>query len=143
MGKIIIKRKSKNADLIRDYNIYIDGKKYLSVGNGEQKVIEIKSGKHLIYAKIDFCKSKKIEFANNDDEIQKFEIESNFSFIKTFFIFLFSFGGSMLITTSLFGEFDKSFLSIVSYIILSAIGSFALWHFAYKKNKYISIDKIS
>ena len=60
-------------DRLRNYKIIIDGQNYGEIGNGETIDIDIESGQHTMYLKIDWCRSNKIDFHVLDNEILEFE----------------------------------------------------------------------
>lgn len=62
MAKIKIFREKVYADSLREYIIMIDGKESGWIEKGQTKTLEITPGRHEIYLKIDFCRSKKINF---------------------------------------------------------------------------------
>ncbi|EPR74530.1 hypothetical protein ADIWIN_0430 [Winogradskyella psychrotolerans RS-3] len=68
MTKIRIERNSEWNNKAREIGIYIDGEKAGTIDDGKTQEFEVESGKHEIYAKIDWCRSQKIELntAEND-----------------------------------------------------------------------------
>lgn len=62
MAKIKIFREKSWADSLREYKIIIDGKELDRIKQGETKTLELAPGDHEIYLKIDFCRSRKINF---------------------------------------------------------------------------------
>jgi hypothetical protein len=57
---------------LRDYRLYLDGKKIGTIGNGETSDFEITNGHHTLIAKIDWCSSQKLSFEINDHETKIF-----------------------------------------------------------------------
>ena len=62
MATVIIKRTSEYNNWLRDYQLFLDGKKIGTVANGQTKEFETTSGQHTILAKIDWCSSPEISF---------------------------------------------------------------------------------
>jgi hypothetical protein len=65
MTKIRIERNSEWNNKAREIGIYIDNEKVGTIDDGEIKEYEVVSGKHQIYAKIDWCRSQKLELNTN------------------------------------------------------------------------------
>jgi hypothetical protein len=59
MATIIINRTSEYLNLMRNYGIYIDGKKIDTIANGETKEFNISVGHHSLYTKIDWCERQR------------------------------------------------------------------------------------
>ena len=68
MATIIINRTSEYNNRLRDYQIFLDGKKIGAIANGQTKEFETTSGRHTIIAKIDWCSSPEISVTLNDFE---------------------------------------------------------------------------
>lgn len=68
MSKLIIERNSEWNNKARAIGIYIDGEKVGTINDGETQEYEIEFGKHEIYAKIDWCRSPKIELNITENE---------------------------------------------------------------------------
>src|SRR6478609_7965846 len=63
MATITLQRSNEFINRMRDYHIYIDGKKVGNIANGETKEFEITNGQHSIEAKIDWCRSPIVNFS--------------------------------------------------------------------------------
>jgi len=74
MTKIRVERNSEWNNKARKIGIYIDGEKAGTINNGETKEYEVENGKHEIFAKIDWCRSSKIELNINENEIKTFKL---------------------------------------------------------------------
>jgi hypothetical protein len=61
MAKLIFTRGRQYADLLRSYEILIDGVKQASVRAGENVAIELQPGPHEITAAIDWCRSNPLQ----------------------------------------------------------------------------------
>lgn len=57
MAVIVINRTSEYINRLRDYGVYIDGRKVGTIANGETKEFNLSSGHHSVFAKIDWCTS--------------------------------------------------------------------------------------
>jgi hypothetical protein len=71
---IRISRDSSYYDKLRKYQIFIDNIYRYDIIDGETKEIDITSGQHTIYIKIDWCKSNELNFSyDNDNNIMEIE----------------------------------------------------------------------
>ena len=68
MATIIINRTSEYNNRLRDYQIFLDGKKIGVIANGQTKEFETTAGRHTIIAKIDWCSSPEMAVTLNDLE---------------------------------------------------------------------------
>lgn len=76
-------------DKARSYKIMIDGKCYGKIKDGETKNIDIGSGHHTMYLKIDWCRSNKIDFHISDNEILEFECANSMNNWRMLFYLLY------------------------------------------------------
>tara|TARA_B110000967_G_C18373659_1_gene311782 strand:+ start:73 stop:510 length:438 start_codon:yes stop_codon:yes gene_type:complete len=74
MTKIIIKRNSEWNNKARLIGIYIDGEKVGTINDGETQEYEVGNGKHEIFAKIDWCRSPKIELNIEESELKTLKL---------------------------------------------------------------------
>jgi len=74
MATIVVQRTSEYLNRIRNYGVYIDGKKVGTIANGETNEFSVSTGQHLIYTKIDWCSSRTLNFDSSDNEIRRFEV---------------------------------------------------------------------
>ncbi|MCC9165364.1 DUF2846 domain-containing protein [Pontibacter harenae] len=81
MATLIIKRSSEWSSRIRDYHIYVDGKKIGEIANGETKKFTVPAGLHTVKAKIDWCGSQEFKIELTEEEVQEVEV-SGFAFGK-------------------------------------------------------------
>ncbi|WP_281847631.1 hypothetical protein [Olleya namhaensis] len=68
MTKISIQRHSEWNNKAREIGIYIDNKKVGVINDGDTQEYPTESGTHEVFAKIDWCRSQKIEINLNQDE---------------------------------------------------------------------------
>ncbi len=68
MSRIIIVRTFQKANSMRDYEIYLNGTQVASLSNGDNEIIEVEPGKHRIYSKIDWSKTKEIKVDIDADQ---------------------------------------------------------------------------
>jgi len=71
MAKITIKRDFGWVDSGRKYKIFLDNQEVAKLKQKESVTLDINLGKHEIYAKLDFSKTKKIKFEIIKDEDKK------------------------------------------------------------------------
>lgn len=62
---------------MRKIGIYINKKKVDTINAGESKTFEVPIGRNEIYAKIDWCKTKPLEFDMRGNELKNFIVGSN------------------------------------------------------------------
>lgn len=74
MATIRLTRTSEYVNRLRDYGIYIDGKKIGVIANGETKEFTVSTGQHSIVTKIDWCSSPTLTFSIGDNEIRNFKV---------------------------------------------------------------------
>jgi hypothetical protein len=74
MAKLIIARTSEYNSRFRDYEIYIDERRVATIGNGQTKEINIDSGEHTLFAKIDWAASKRLNFKVELNETKTFKV---------------------------------------------------------------------
>lgn len=74
MATIILNRTSEYVNRLRNYGVYIDGKKVGTIANGDTKEFVVTPGHHSIVTKIDWCSSKTITFDIGHDEIKEFKV---------------------------------------------------------------------
>jgi DNA-directed RNA polymerase delta subunit len=77
MPKIVIERTSQYANKMRKINVYINNQKVSSIKNGETKEISLQEGVHQIFAKIDWCKTKPLQFSLSANEVKKLQLGSD------------------------------------------------------------------
>ncbi|OGS59159.1 MAG: hypothetical protein A3J79_04370 [Elusimicrobia bacterium RIFOXYB2_FULL_62_6] len=66
---IKIKRDSGYADLFRGYKVIIDGKVAARIQNGQTISLEAPKGKHMLYLKLDWCRSNVLEFEVGERDV--------------------------------------------------------------------------
>ena len=71
MAKIIIRRDFGWVDSSRKYKIFLDNQEVAKLKQKESVILDINLGNHEIYAKLDFSKTKKINFEITKDEEKK------------------------------------------------------------------------
>ena len=74
MTKIRIERNSEWNNKARAFGIYIDGERVGTINDGETKEYEIGNGNHEIFAKIDWCRSPKIDLSVTENEIKTIKL---------------------------------------------------------------------
>lgn len=88
MGKIIITRDSGFTDRVRKYKVNINGENIGTIGNGETKEFKIEQGNYELFLKIDWCRSNKIIFENDDND-SYFDCGSSLRGIKLLFTLIY------------------------------------------------------
>jgi hypothetical protein len=75
MGKVRIQRSNESANRWRAYQLYIDGAKVGTIASGQTKEFNIGPGRHILYSKIDWCRSPEASFDVTTDEIKVYEVK--------------------------------------------------------------------
>jgi hypothetical protein len=70
MPKVIIERTSEYQNKARKIGIYINGEKVGTISDGESQTFEVTPGKQQIFAKVDWCRSKKNEIIFSENEVK-------------------------------------------------------------------------
>lgn len=86
MATLKITRDSGYADLVRAYDVILDGKKIGELRNGESKEFSVTPGQHALAAKIDWCGSKTLQFHARDSNTVSFNIRSNLRGLMIFLV---------------------------------------------------------
>ena len=86
---IRISRQSRYSDSLRSYKIYIDDIYCSDIKNGEVKELDIENGEHSIYLKIDWCRSKKLNFIVNSNELLEFYCGISMNGLKWLLVFVY------------------------------------------------------
>jgi hypothetical protein len=74
---VVVRRTTSYADRLRAYRIEIDGVVIGSVRAGQSLALPVKSGRHSIALRIDWCGSGNVEFEVRKDEQAVFDCGSN------------------------------------------------------------------
>ncbi len=62
MSAIRLSRKSNLVYCVRKFGVFIDGQKIGSIGNGQTETFQVAPGRHRMFMKVSWCKSKEFEF---------------------------------------------------------------------------------
>ena len=74
MATIILNRTSEYVNRLRNYGVYIDGKKVGTIANGDTKEFNVSPGQQSIVTKIDWCSSQTVTFDISNDEVKNFKV---------------------------------------------------------------------
>ncbi|QRM87890.1 hypothetical protein FG167_01180 [Lacinutrix sp. WUR7] len=135
MHTIRIERNSEWNNKARTIGIYIDGEVAGTIDDGETKEFMVASGKHEIHAKIDWCRSPKIEWIVSENETTSLKLRG---FKYGTWIF------PALLGISLVYYLGKYALNMnLSFLIwILAIGFlYPLYFITFGKNKYLRLTK--
>lgn len=74
---IKLTREDEYVDQFRKYKVIVDDDYLGDINAGETKCFEVAPGKHIIYLKIDWCRSNKLDFYILENEIIEFNCGSS------------------------------------------------------------------
>ncbi|MFS4418810.1 hypothetical protein [Maribacter sp. 2307ULW6-5] len=135
MTKIRIERNSEWNNKAREIGIYIDGEKVGTINDGETQEYEVENGKHEIFAKIDWCRSPKIELNIAENETKTIKL-SGFKYSKWIL--------PALLGIMLFYYLGKYALNIdLNFLIwIMAIGFlYLIYYITFGKNRYLILTE--
>ncbi|PIB25538.1 hypothetical protein [Maribacter sp. 4G9] len=135
MRKIRVERNSEWNNKARAIGIYIDGEKVGTINDGETQEYEVENGKHEIFAKIDWCRSPKIELNIAENETKTIKL-SGFKYSKWIL--------PALLGIMLFYYLGKYALNIdLNFLIwILAIGFlYPIYYITFGKNRYLILTE--
>lgn len=86
---IRISSQTRYFDSLRSYKIYIDNIYCGDIKDGEIKELDIENGEHSIYMEIDWCRSKKLKFVVNSNELLEFNCGNSMNGLKCIFVLIY------------------------------------------------------
>ena len=134
MATIILTRTSEYNNRLRDYQLFLDGKKIGTIANGQTKEFETTSGQHTILAKIDWCSSPEITLTLNQTDKKELKVGG---FKNGNWIMLISIGAIALhfILRTVFNFNYAIFLVIPAFILL-------VYYLTFGRKKYLTLNKL-
>jgi len=135
MRKIRVERNSEWNNKARAIGIYIDREKVGTINDGETQEYEVENGKHEIFAKIDWCRSQKIELNIAENETKTIKL-SGFKYSKWIL--------PALLGIMLFYYLGKYALNIdLNFLIwIMAIGFlYPIYYITFGKNRYLILTE--
>ena len=135
MTKIRVERNSEWNNKARAIGIYIDEKKVGTINDGETQEYEIENGTHEIFAKIDWCRSKKIKLNITENETKTISL-SGFKYSNWIF--------STIIGILVFYYVVKYALNIELNFLMWVIGIgflYPFYHITFGKNRYLILTE--
>jgi hypothetical protein len=135
MTKLIIKRTYEWNNLMRNFGVYLDDKKIGTVANGETAEYEVKSGKHKLNSKIDWCGSRTIEFEIKENETKTIEL-SGFKYGTLILPIMLVILLIYVVAKTEFNT-DLDFLSIFGIILFC----YPLYYLTFGKKEYLRITE--
>ena len=136
MPKIIIERSSEWNNRIRKIGIYVNGEKVGTINNGENKEYEVESGKHEVYAKIDWCRSQKITVDTSEKEIRNIRL-AGFKYGSWILPIML---GCLFIYYLSYYVFDIKLIHIVWVPVIVLL--YPTYYITFGKNQYLILKKI-
>jgi hypothetical protein len=135
MATIKLQRTSEYVNKLRDYQIYIDGKKIGTIANSETKEFETTNGQHSLVAKIDWCSSPEITFDLNNSQNKEFKIGGfkNGNWIMPIGLFLVLLG-------FILNQFLNSIWSL--FIALPVLAIF-VYYLTIGRKKYLTLTELN
>lgn len=84
MPKLLLKRNSEWANKAKNFELYLNGRKFTEIRHDEVLSFEIPEGKYRLQAKMDWCGSQPLDLEFKEGELRKIEI-TGFIFSKQLF----------------------------------------------------------
>ncbi len=75
MARLIVKRKSRWINNMRNIGLYLDDHKIGTIANGDMEEFTVTGGQHTLKAKLDWCGSNKHSFTISDNETYTVAVE--------------------------------------------------------------------
>lgn len=122
MPKLIIQRNSEWNNKAREIGIYSNGKKLGTIKDGMTKDFELEAGTHDIYAKIDWCRSPKLNLKIEEHNTRILKL-SGFKYGKWLMPVMLSFIALSILATYVLGMRWNYFVFIPG-IVLVYLGYF-------------------
>lgn len=91
MGDIIFTREYEQINNLAQFKIFIDGNEINSLENGKRKVVRLKAGKHEVFVKCMWCKSRVKQVEIKSKETLRLSCGTNLKGFKQIFSWLFMF----------------------------------------------------
>ena len=137
MASIRIERPNEFMNMMRNYVIYIDGNACGKIANGEVKIFNIKSGKHRVSAKIDWCGSRDFDIEVEENET----IELKLSSFKYGNLILMAFLGALFLNLIFLYVFEFNLFEIFFWPVLFL--GYYLYYITFGRKRYLNlkIDK--
>lgn len=90
MPKLTIQRDTGYADRMRAYKVILDGRVVAKIKNGQRVTLEIDTGEHELFLKVDWCRSNKLNFSTQTGEDVAFSCGSSLRGMKVFLVFFYA-----------------------------------------------------
>lgn len=84
MSQINIRRNNSIIERYRNFTMYLDGEKLVSIKNGETLAMNIPPGKHILIAKIDWNTSNCVIFTLEEGDCIQFVVRTH-GMLKSFY----------------------------------------------------------
>ena len=77
MGRLIFSRSRHSSDPLWRFHVMIDGQRFASIDSGQTLVMELPPGHHEVMARIDWCRSNRLEIEVGPQGTDFLEVGSN------------------------------------------------------------------
>jgi hypothetical protein len=128
-----IKIKRSNDYMMREFRLFIDGKKVGTIGNAQTKEFDIAAGQHAIIAKIDWCRSPELTFETNDKDSKIFLVGG----LKSW-RWLMPLGSIFIILSLLLNKVSHN---ITAFLVLIPL-LYILYYLTIGSKKYLTIKEL-
>ena len=135
MATIRLKRTSEYNNRTKDFKIFIDGQQVGTIANGETKNFPSTVGKHIVTAKIDWCRSPDISIDVEENQTGKLEVGG---FKNGQLLMPIGLGLIVLhFILSKFADFNYTIFLIVPLFLL------LVYYLTIGSKKYLTLEKIN
>lgn len=134
MARIIINRTGEYINRLRNYQVYIDGKKAGTIANGQIKEFNVSAGKHVVFLMIDWASSPSLQVHLDEDESKSLKA-GGFTHAK----WLMPVAITIIILSfiiNLIFDFDYLFYLVIPVSLVM------LYYMTFGRKKYLSLSEI-
>lgn len=137
MPKLLIKRNSEWANKMRNFELYLNGRKFTYIKDRQLLSLEIPEGTYRLEARIDWCGSKPLDFEVKKGDIKRIEIRG---FIFSRYFLPVALAIVLLYTgINLYYHINSLFLAAV----MMGLFGYLLYFISFGRHQYLRLIEIS
>ncbi len=135
MPIVVVKRSRELVNMSSNYVIYVDGKKKAQLANGKKVELTLKSGEHVLEARVDNYKSEPVKLDISKGEKLSLRIRSfkfNAWILPTIMV---------LVPTFYFMKSEYGLSPLLGLIFIVPVVAYAFYYHTIGKDKYLRITR--